>query len=174
MASHVSWLAFDADQQRQTQLLMAALNETSAIDELGLGVIRDLIAGALHPGLTVLHTRAKYLLFIPHDFTSLTGDSADGVAEEAEQRESATDHEPSRRSTRRTRVVVTIAASSAVAAGKRRADRATPTGDCFDDSTLFAARAASSRRACMRALPSRMLQCGERWHFELTMTSTPS
>ncbi|MCD9198328.1 DUF6361 family protein [Aeromicrobium wangtongii] len=83
----MAWLAFDADQQRQTQLLVAALNETSAIDELGLGVFRDLITGALHPGLTVLHTRAKYLLFIPHDFKSLSGDSADSVAAEAERRE---------------------------------------------------------------------------------------
>jgi Family of unknown function (DUF6361) len=39
--------------------------DDGSIDELGLGTIRDTIADALFPGTSVLHTRARYLLFIP-------------------------------------------------------------------------------------------------------------
>ena len=35
--------------------MLAALSGQGTVDELGLGVIRDLIARQLHPGLTVLH-----------------------------------------------------------------------------------------------------------------------
>ncbi len=43
-------MSFDAEQQRRTQLMMAALASQGTVDELGLGTARDLIAGALHPG----------------------------------------------------------------------------------------------------------------------------
>jgi hypothetical protein len=82
MASQVAWLNFDAEQQRRTQLMMAALAAQGTVDELGLGVIRDLIAGALHPGMTVLLTRAKYLLFVPRVYRGLTGRSTDAVLAE--------------------------------------------------------------------------------------------
>ena len=49
MASTVAWLNFDAEQQRRTELMMAAIADQGTIDELGLGNIRDLIARALNP-----------------------------------------------------------------------------------------------------------------------------
>jgi hypothetical protein len=64
-------MSFDAEQQRRVQLMMAALANQGTVDELGLGPVRDLIAGVLHPGLSVLHTRAKYLLFVPQIYRSL-------------------------------------------------------------------------------------------------------
>lgn len=77
MASGVAWLSFDAEQQRRTQLMLAALSSQGTVDELGLGIIRDLLARALHPGLTVLHRRAKYLLFIPRDYQHLPAASVE-------------------------------------------------------------------------------------------------
>ena len=59
--------------------MLAALSGQGTVDELGLGVIRDLIARQLHPGLTVLHRRAKYLLFIPRDYESLPGSSVEAM-----------------------------------------------------------------------------------------------
>ena len=44
MASGVAWLSFDAEQQRRTQLMLAALSNQGTVDELGLGVFRDLMA----------------------------------------------------------------------------------------------------------------------------------
>lgn len=39
--------------------------EDGTVDELGIGAVRDTIASALFPGVSVLHTRARYLLFVP-------------------------------------------------------------------------------------------------------------
>ncbi|MFI2294470.1 DUF6361 family protein [Isoptericola sp. NPDC019571] len=97
MASGVAWLSFDAEQQRRTQLMLAALSSQGTVDELGLGIIRDLIARALHPGLTVLHRRAKYLLFIPRDYQHLPATSvekmlAEGRRAEARRMKALVDH----------------------------------------------------------------------------------
>ncbi|WP_156024795.1 DUF6361 family protein [Smaragdicoccus niigatensis] len=87
MVSQVAWLNFDAEQQRRTQLMMAALTSQGAVDELGLGIARDLIADVLHPGLSVLHTRARYLLFVPRAFRHLKGHSVDKLQAEAQRAE---------------------------------------------------------------------------------------
>lgn len=79
MTSSVAWMSFDAEQQRRTQLMMAALANQGTVDELGLGPVRDLIAGVLHPGLSVLHTRAKYLLFLPEIYRTLSGSSPEDL-----------------------------------------------------------------------------------------------
>lgn len=39
--------------------------DESTVDEIGIGALRDTIADVLFPGTSVLHTRARYLLFIP-------------------------------------------------------------------------------------------------------------
>ena len=39
--------------------------ESDTVDELGVGSIRDAIAEGLFPGTSVLHTRLRYVLFIP-------------------------------------------------------------------------------------------------------------
>lgn len=77
--SQVAWLGFDPEQQQRTRLLLAALSEQGTIDELGMGILRDLISGMLFPGHTVLHTRAKYLLFVPRDFANLPGTTAEAI-----------------------------------------------------------------------------------------------
>lgn len=90
MASTVSWLSFDAEQQRRTQLMLAALSGQGTVDELGLGIIRDLIARALHPGLSVLHQRAKYLLFIPRDYQGLPTSSVEKMLAAGRRAEAST------------------------------------------------------------------------------------
>ncbi|TIC80331.1 DUF6361 family protein [Crenobacter intestini] len=85
--SLVAWLSFDHDQQQRTQLLMAALSQQGTVDELGMGILRDLVAGVLFPGHTVLHTRAKYLLFLPRDFTGLKGSTAEALSKAARKAE---------------------------------------------------------------------------------------
>ena len=79
MASTVAWLNFDAEQQRRTELMMAAIADQGTIDELGLGNIRDLIARALNPGITVLQTRARYLVFLPHIYQSIHGSTPEAL-----------------------------------------------------------------------------------------------
>jgi hypothetical protein len=45
--------------------VVSLFREQGTVDELGIGPVRDAISSALFPGLSVLHTRARYLLFIP-------------------------------------------------------------------------------------------------------------
>lgn len=85
--SLIAWLSFDQSQQQRTQLLMAALSQQGTVDELGMGILRDLVAGVLFPGHTVLHTRAKYLLFLPHDFIGLKGTTVEALAKSARKAE---------------------------------------------------------------------------------------
>ena len=39
--------------------------EEGTVDELGIGSIRDALADSMFPGTSVLHTRLRYVLFIP-------------------------------------------------------------------------------------------------------------
>ncbi len=87
MASQVAWLSFDQTQQQRTQLFLNALSDQGTVDELGTGNIRDLISNVLFPGHTVLHTRAKYLLFLPRDFAQLKSRTVDTLVEEGKKAE---------------------------------------------------------------------------------------
>ena len=59
------WLDGD-DSQRSAMLEVVKLFEDSTtVDELGIGSIRDTFSNTFFPGTSTLHTRVKYLLFIP-------------------------------------------------------------------------------------------------------------
>ena len=85
--SQVAWLNFDQTQQQRTQLFLNALSDQGTVDELGTGIIRDLISNVLFPGHTVLHTRAKYLLFLPGDLARLASKTVDALIEEGKKAE---------------------------------------------------------------------------------------
>jgi hypothetical protein len=65
VASSFGWL--DHSEQQRTRMLevVSLFHEQGTVDELGIGLVRDAIADALFPGLSVLHTRPRYLLFVP-------------------------------------------------------------------------------------------------------------
>jgi len=87
VASQVAWLSFDQTQQQRTQLFLNALSDQGTVDELGTGNIRDLISDVLFPGHTVLHTRAKYLLFLPRDLSGLRSKTVDALVDEGKRAE---------------------------------------------------------------------------------------
>src|SRR6266511_2586686 len=58
--------------------VIEAFGERDTIDELGLGGVRDAISETLFPGLSVLHTRARYLLFIPWIYAGVARDGYSG------------------------------------------------------------------------------------------------
>ncbi len=62
---YFGWLDGD-DSQRSAMLEVVKLFEdTSTVDELGIGSVRDTFSNTLFPGTSTLHTRAKYFLFVP-------------------------------------------------------------------------------------------------------------
>jgi hypothetical protein len=60
-----AWLDSDDDQRRRMLAVVELFKDEGTVDELGIGAIRDTIADVLFPGTSVLHTRARYLLFVP-------------------------------------------------------------------------------------------------------------
>lgn len=71
MPSTLSWLDHDSAARERSQRLLALFRETDTRDELGIGAVRDSIAGQLFPGTSVIQTRLRYMLLIPWLFTQL-------------------------------------------------------------------------------------------------------
>jgi hypothetical protein len=46
--------------------VLHALNESEAVDELGIGLIRDGFSDILFPGSSTIQTRAKYFFITPY------------------------------------------------------------------------------------------------------------
>ena len=65
MPSAFGWLDSDNEQRRKMLEVVDLFKEEGTVDELGTGSIRDALADALFPGTSVLHTRLRYVLFIP-------------------------------------------------------------------------------------------------------------
>lgn len=89
MASTFGWMDHDESQRRRMLAAIELFKDEGTVDEIGIGAVRDTIAGALFPGVSVLHTRARYLLFVPwcvRDAATM-GLSADAALGELRQRE---------------------------------------------------------------------------------------
>lgn len=65
MASMVGWLDASVEEQRRVREVVAMFSQRETQDELGGRRIVVAIADELFPGTSVLHTRARYLLFVP-------------------------------------------------------------------------------------------------------------
>jgi hypothetical protein len=65
VSSILAWLDSDDDQRRRMLSVVELFKDEGTVDELGVGAVRDTIADVLFPGTSVLHSRARYLLFVP-------------------------------------------------------------------------------------------------------------
>jgi hypothetical protein len=65
MASTFAWLAVDTEQRRRMMEAVELFRDQGTIDDLGIGAIRDGISDTLFPGTSTLHTRLRYVLFVP-------------------------------------------------------------------------------------------------------------
>jgi hypothetical protein len=69
--SVLAWLDHDEAEQRRMQEVIELFRERDTQDELGIGSIRDAFSNLLFPGTSVLHSRARYFLFIPWIYLDL-------------------------------------------------------------------------------------------------------
>jgi hypothetical protein len=65
MTSLIAWLDASAEEQRRVREIVQLFSQRDSVDELGGRRIVVAISDALFPGTSVLHTRARYLLFVP-------------------------------------------------------------------------------------------------------------
>jgi len=90
-SAFITWIDLTAADRDKVRRVLDLFKEQGTVDELGLGTIRDFLSDALFPGTSVLHTRLRYLLFIPWIYRSLEGrhQKVGDVAAEARAREVA-------------------------------------------------------------------------------------
>ena len=65
LPSQIAWLDASSEEQRRMRDIIQLFTDREARDELGIGTIRDALSDMLFPGTSTLHTRARYLLFVP-------------------------------------------------------------------------------------------------------------
>ena len=62
----IGWIDFSKEQRGKVLSVLRLLSEPGALDELGIGIIRDSFADILFPGTSTIQTRAKYLFVVPY------------------------------------------------------------------------------------------------------------
>ena len=62
----IGWVDFSKEQRGKVLSVLKLLSEPGALDELGIGIIRDGFADILFPGTSTIQTRAKYLFVVPY------------------------------------------------------------------------------------------------------------
>jgi Family of unknown function (DUF6361) len=91
LAATLTWLDHDTTDRDRMNRILALFRERDTRDELGIGVIRDLIADELFPGTSTIQTRLRYMLFVPWIYEKLEEKHRDKktFAEEARRLEVA-------------------------------------------------------------------------------------
>lgn len=71
----LGWIDFSKEDREKILDVINLLQEDGAVDELGIGVIRDAFSNYFFPGTSTVQTRAKYLLIVPY----ILKEAADGL-----------------------------------------------------------------------------------------------
>ena len=71
MESRFGWVDFAEEDRRRMMEILHLFREQDIREELGIGTVRDAFSDTLFPGTSTLHTRAKYMLFVPWTFMLL-------------------------------------------------------------------------------------------------------
>ncbi|MGA3346015.1 MAG: DUF6361 family protein [Terracidiphilus sp.] len=89
MSATLTWLDHDAEDRERMNRILALFRERDTRDELGVGVIRDLLADEFFPGTSTIQTRLRYMLFVPWIYQELEagGCPSAGLAAQARKRE---------------------------------------------------------------------------------------
>ena len=62
----IGWIDFNSRDRDKILSVLSLLSFPAAVDELGIGVVRDGFADLLFPGTSTIQTRAKYFLLVPY------------------------------------------------------------------------------------------------------------
>ncbi|MDF2883028.1 MAG: hypothetical protein K0R54_3585 [Clostridiaceae bacterium] len=61
----LGWIDFSNEDREKVMSVLDMMKEKGAVDELGIGIIRDRLADHLFPGSSTIQTRAKYFFIVP-------------------------------------------------------------------------------------------------------------
>ena len=62
----IGWIDYGSRDRNKILSVLSLLSTPEAVDELGIGVVRDGFADILFPGISTIQTRAKYFLLVPY------------------------------------------------------------------------------------------------------------
>ena len=62
----LGWIDFSKEDRQKAFDVINLLSEQGAVDELGIGIIRDAFANYFFPGTSTIQNRAKYFLIVPY------------------------------------------------------------------------------------------------------------
>ena len=65
MQATLTWIDLTAGDRDRMRRVLDLFNEQGTLDEMGLGSLRDALSDTLFPGTSYIHTRLRYVLFIP-------------------------------------------------------------------------------------------------------------
>ena len=72
---NLGWIDFSDNDRKKTMDVLRLFQEQGAVDELGIGIIRDGFANYFFPGTSTIQTRAKYFFIIPYAMMDTVSDS---------------------------------------------------------------------------------------------------
>jgi len=64
----LGWVDYSREERTKITSILKLLGTQGAVDELGIGTIRNYFSNILFPGIITLHTRAKYFVLLPYLF----------------------------------------------------------------------------------------------------------
>ena len=62
----LGWIDFSQEDRKKVLDVINLLQEPGAVDEIGIGLIRDAFANLFFPGTSTVQTIAKYFLIVPY------------------------------------------------------------------------------------------------------------
>ncbi|MCE7792204.1 DUF6361 family protein [Salipaludibacillus sp. CUR1] len=62
----LGWIDYSNEHKKKVLTVLDALSAPEAVDELGIGIVRDGFANILFPGTSTIQTRAKYFFIVPY------------------------------------------------------------------------------------------------------------
>jgi len=65
---NLGWVDYSTEERNKIIHILRSLRTQTAVDELGIGTIRDAFSDLMFPGISTLHTRAKYFVLVPYLF----------------------------------------------------------------------------------------------------------
>ena len=71
----LGWIDFSDSDRKKTMDVLRLFQEQGAVDELGIGIIRDGFANFFFPGTSTIQTRAKYFFIIPYAMMDTVSDA---------------------------------------------------------------------------------------------------
>ncbi|WP_291321562.1 DUF6361 family protein [Desulfonatronospira sp.] len=62
----IGWIDYSPEHRRKVMTVLQSLAAPGAVDEIGIGQIRDGFSNRLFPGTSTIQTRAKYFFLVPY------------------------------------------------------------------------------------------------------------